>query len=78
MISFYNAVACDDPTDVFDTGTLTVVDYAAPAMEGSSITVICSFGPNITVTCADGQWEPNPSQRCKGIPHNNIIMQTHR
>ena len=65
--------------------TLAVMDYTAPAMEGSNITVKCSIPVDAqtnnltttnytTLTCMDGQWEPNLDQiskRCKGIRYYN-------
>ena len=65
---FLDAVACDEPTASDD---LTVINYTAPALEGSVIAIECDAlsANNYTSTCVEGRWEPSLSQistRCEG------------
>ena len=60
--------------DMFNNNHLTVVDFTAPAIEGSniSVNVTCSLSLtlNFVITCIDENWELSPSQileRCEGM-----------
>ena len=55
-----DAVACDEPTS----NDLIVINYTAPALEGSVIAIECgSLNANsYTSICVEGRWEPNLSQ----------------
>ena len=58
---FSDAVACDEPMASND---LTVVNYTAPALEGSIIAIECGSlsASSYTSTCVEGRWEPNLGQ----------------
>ena len=64
-------------------GTIKVMDYMAPALEGATVTFGCApqyilMGPNTTTCMENGEWEPDPSEvECKGIDvcmYNTIIL----
>ena len=59
FLYFFDAVACDEPTN----NDLTVVNYTAPALEGSIIAIECealsAMASYYTSTCVEGRWEPN-------------------
>ena len=68
------AVHCGHPLhDRNDSGTIKVMDYMAPALEGATVTFGCASqyiltGPNSTICMENGEWEPDPSEvECKGI-----------
>jgi hypothetical protein len=68
---YFFIVACDDPTN----DDLTVINYTAPALEGSIIAIECdspiaSANNYYTSTCVEGRWEPSLGQlsaRCRGM-----------
>jgi hypothetical protein len=68
LFPIFFTVSCDEPTS----DDLTVINYTAPAPEGSIIAIECdSLSPNnYTSTCVEGRWEPNLNQisaRCRGM-----------
>jgi hypothetical protein len=60
--TFSDVVACNKPTN----DDLTVINYTAPALDGSVIAIECdSLSANnyhYTSTCVEGRWEPNLDQ----------------
>ena len=50
---------------------IEIMDYVAPALEGSQVSFSCTpglvlTGPNVAVCAGNGEWEPDPSQtNCK-------------
>ena len=73
MINYLLMIAkCAYPS-AHDGSNMQVVDYVAPALEGSEVRFSCSpelvlTGPNESTCAGNGEWEPDPSQaRCKGM-----------
>ena len=72
---FMYTVACNVPM-ANDDLTVTVINYTAPALEGSVIAIKCdALSTNYyTSTCVEGRWEPDLAQisaRCEGMFINN-------
>ena len=73
MINYLLTIAkCVYPSS-HNGSNIQVVDYVAPALEGSEVRLSCTpglvlAGPNVSVCTGNGEWEPDPSQaRCKGM-----------
>ena len=74
MINLLTTAKCAYPS-AHDGSNIQVVDYVAPALEGTQVRFSCSrspglvlTGPNESVCAGNGEWEPDPSQAmCKGM-----------
>ena len=69
-------MTCDHPlNDRVSNGSIILMDYFGPAMEGTTVTFQCQCpelvltGPNTSTCMENGEWEPDPREvECKGIP----------
>ena len=69
-----SAAVCGYPLS-YDPDNVIVIDYVAPAMEGTTVTFECPpryglIGPNGTTCMRNGEWKPDPSEvECRGIDY---------